>query len=79
VVIGAGSVSQAIAHEVSAGKHVLLADRHVEVFHRAFMKGDGIVDGTDFVCLPGRVRARIYTELTEISDHGSKPPQWSSM
>jgi hypothetical protein len=43
------------------------------------MKGDGIVDGTDFVCLPGRVRARIYTELTEISDHGSKPPQWSSM
>jgi hypothetical protein len=51
----------------------------LKFFIGAFMKGDGIVGGIDFVCLPGRVRARIYTELTKISDHSSKPPPWSSM
>jgi NAD(P)-dependent dehydrogenase (short-subunit alcohol dehydrogenase family) len=33
VVIGAGSIGQAIARRVSAGKHVVLADLHPEVKH----------------------------------------------
>jgi len=43
------------------------------------MKGDGIVNGMDFVRLPDQVQARIYTELTKITDRNGKPLQWSFM
>ena len=35
VVIGAGSIGQAIARRVSAGKHILLADLHKENYDAA--------------------------------------------
>ena len=37
VVIGAGSIGQAIARRVSAGKHVLLADLRLEAAEAAAM------------------------------------------
>jgi phosphate transport system substrate-binding protein len=51
----------------------------LKFFTWAFMKGDGIVDGMDFVRLPDQVQARIYTELTSITDRNGKPLQWSFM
>ena len=39
VVIGAGSIGQAIARRVSAGKHVLLADLKVENARAAAKRG----------------------------------------
>jgi phosphate transport system substrate-binding protein len=51
----------------------------LKFFTWAFMKGDGIVSGMDFVRLPDQVQARIYTELTSITDRNGKPLQWSFM
>jgi phosphate transport system substrate-binding protein len=51
----------------------------LKFFTWAFMKGDGIVNGMDFVHLPDQVQARIYTELTKITDRNGKPLQWSFM
>lgn len=51
----------------------------LKFFTWAFMKGDGIVNGMDFVRLPDQVQARIYTELTKIADRSGKPLQWSFM
>ena len=51
----------------------------LKFFTWAFMKGDGIVNGMDFVRLPDQVQARIYTELTKIADRNGKPLQWSFM
>lgn len=49
----------------------------LKFFTWAFMKGDRIVSGMDFVQLPDRVQARIYNELTKIADLNGKPLQWS--
>lgn len=51
----------------------------LKFFTWAFIKGDEIVNGTNFVRLPDRVQARIYKELTRISDKNGKPLQWSML
>lgn len=51
----------------------------LKFFTWAFMKGDELVNGADFVRLPDRVQARIYNELTKITDRDGKPLQWSMM
>jgi NAD(P)-dependent dehydrogenase (short-subunit alcohol dehydrogenase family) len=40
VVIGAGSIGQAIARRVSAGKHVVLADLHQSNADAAYFYGE---------------------------------------
>ena len=44
VVIGTGSIGQAIARRVSAGKHILLADLHNENSDAGFKVSTAIVD-----------------------------------
>lgn len=51
----------------------------LKFFTWAFMKGDGMVSGADFVRLPDRVQARIYSELTKITDRDGKPLRWTLM
>lgn len=51
----------------------------LKFFTWAFMKGDGMVSGADFVRLPDRVQARIYSELTKITDRDGKPLRWNLM
>jgi phosphate transport system substrate-binding protein len=49
----------------------------LQFFTWAFMKGDSIVDGMDFVRLPDRVQSRIYSELTKITDVKGAPLHWA--
>jgi phosphate transport system substrate-binding protein len=49
----------------------------LKFFTWAFLKGDIMVDNIDFVRLPDRVQARIYNELTKITDGNGQPLQWS--
>jgi phosphate transport system substrate-binding protein len=49
----------------------------LKFFTWAFMKGDQIVTQMDFVQLPDLVQARIYNELTKITDAKGNPLQWS--
>ena len=49
----------------------------LKFFTWAFLHGDGIVDRMDFVQLPDRVQARIYNEMTKITDQSGTPLQWS--
>ncbi len=51
----------------------------LKFFTWAFLKGDSIVSGVDFVRLPDQVQARIYRELTTITDRDGKPLQWNLM
>jgi phosphate transport system substrate-binding protein len=51
----------------------------LKFFTWAFLKGDNIVSGVDFVRLPDQVQARIYRELTTITDRDGKPLQWNLM
>lgn len=51
----------------------------LKFFTWAFMRGDGIVGDADFVRLPDRVQARIYNELTKVTDKEGKPLRWSMM
>jgi phosphate transport system substrate-binding protein len=51
----------------------------LKFFTWAFLKGDEIVSGADFVKLPDRVQARIYSELTKITDQDGKPLRWNLM
>jgi phosphate transport system substrate-binding protein len=51
----------------------------LKFFTWAFLKGDEIVNGADFVKLPDRVQARIYSELTRITDRDGKPLRWNLM
>ena len=51
----------------------------LKFFTWAFIKGDDIVSDTNFVRLPDRVQARIYKELTRITDKNGKPLQWSML
>lgn len=49
----------------------------LKFFTWAFMHGDRIVTGMDFVQLPDRIQARIYNEMTRITDQNGTPLQWS--
>lgn len=51
----------------------------LKFFTWAFMNGDGMVSGADFVKLPDRVQARIYSELTKVTDREGKPLRWNLM
>jgi len=51
----------------------------LKFFTWAFMRGDGIVGDADFVRLPDRVQARIYNELTKVTDKAGQPLRWSMM
>lgn len=48
----------------------------LKFFTWSFIKGDAIVGDLDFVRLPDRVQARIYNELTKITDASGKPLNW---
>jgi phosphate transport system substrate-binding protein len=48
-------------------------------FTWAFMKGDQFVDGMDFVRLPDTVQARIFKEMTRITDRDGRPLQWTML
>jgi phosphate transport system substrate-binding protein len=45
-------------------------------FTWAFMKGDKLVGDVDFVRLPDMVQARIYGDLTRVSDVKGQPLKW---
>lgn len=49
----------------------------LKFFTWAFLKGDKLVSNIDFVRLPDRVQARIYNELTQITDAKGNPLHWS--
>jgi phosphate transport system substrate-binding protein len=49
----------------------------LKFFTWAFLKGDQMVGDLDFVRLPDAVQARIYNELTKITDENGKPLQWN--
>jgi phosphate transport system substrate-binding protein len=49
----------------------------LKFFTWAFMKGDKLVSNIDFVRLPDRVQARIYNELTKITDTSGAPLHWN--
>ncbi|MGZ3157780.1 MAG: phosphate ABC transporter substrate-binding protein PstS [Burkholderiaceae bacterium] len=51
----------------------------LKFFSWAFMHGDHIVNGIDFVRLPDRVQARIFKEMTKITDTQGKPLQWAAL
>jgi NAD(P)-dependent dehydrogenase (short-subunit alcohol dehydrogenase family) len=71
VVIGAGSIGQAIARRVSAGKHVLLADLRLETADAAAkVLGDaGFEVSTTTVDVSSRVSVRALVEkATELGD-----------
>lgn len=48
-------------------------------FTWAFMKGDQLADEMDFVRLPDPVQARIFKELTRITDRDGRPLQWTML
>lgn len=48
-------------------------------FTWAFMKGDQLADGLDFVRLPDAVQARIFGELMRIVDMNGRPLQWTML
>ena len=45
-------------------------------FTWAFMKGDQLVGDVDFVRLPDMVQARIYGDMTRVSDVNGEPLKW---
>ena len=49
----------------------------LKFFTWAFLKGDKLVGNIDFVRLPDRVQARIYSELTQITDAKGAPLHWT--
>jgi phosphate transport system substrate-binding protein len=49
----------------------------LKFFSWAFMSGDQIVSGIDFVRLPDRVQARIFKEMMKITDRQGAPLRWS--
>ena len=49
----------------------------LKFFTWAFLKGDQMVGDLDFVRLPDAVQARIYNELTKITDTSGKPLHWN--
>lgn len=49
----------------------------LKFFTWAFVNGERIAEGASFVHLPDSVQARIYAELTRITDVHGKPLQWS--
>ncbi len=51
----------------------------LKFFSWAFLKGDHLVDGADFVALPDAVQARVFGELTKITDARGQQLQWSPM
>jgi NAD(P)-dependent dehydrogenase (short-subunit alcohol dehydrogenase family) len=79
VVIGAGSIGQAIARRVSAGKHVLLADLRQENADAAaevladagFETSTAVVD----VSLPKSVRV-LVEQATASTSASAEPARW---
>ena len=49
----------------------------LKFFSWAFMKGDHIVSGIDFVRLPDPVQARIFKEMMKITDASGSPLKWT--
>jgi phosphate transport system substrate-binding protein len=49
----------------------------LKFFTWAFVNGERIADGGSFVHLPDSVQARIYADLTRITDRSGVPLQWS--
>jgi phosphate transport system substrate-binding protein len=49
----------------------------LKFFSWAFMHGDHIVSGIDFVRLPDLVQARIFKEMVKITDAQGSPLRWS--
>jgi predicted dinucleotide-binding enzyme len=68
VLIGAGSIGQAIVRRVSAGKHVLLADlrqENAEAAAKTLLMGPdgGFITGSDFLMDGGVTAAYWFGEL----------------
>lgn len=51
----------------------------MKFFCWGFIQGDHLIAGMDFVRLPDAVQARIFKELTKVTDGKGKPLQWSPM
>jgi phosphate transport system substrate-binding protein len=49
----------------------------IKFFTWGFIHGDAVMGKTDYVRLPDNVQARIFAELTGITDAGGVPLQWS--
>jgi hypothetical protein len=76
VVIGAGSIGQAIARRVSTGKHVVLADLRIEIGALgAFLMGPegAFITGSDFLIDGGVTAAYFYGNLAPTSDTQDAP------
>ena len=48
----------------------------LKFFTWCFMNGDHLVNSVDLVRLPDSIQARIFKEMTTVSDAGGKPLQW---
>lgn len=51
----------------------------LKFFSWAFIKGDHLAEGADFVSLPDSVQARVYGEMLKIKDDKGNPLNWSPM
>lgn len=49
----------------------------IKFFTWGFLHGDAVIGKTDYVRLPENVQARIFAELTAITDAGGAPLKWS--
>ena len=60
-----------------AAKNVETATATLKFFTWAFMNGDRFVNNVDFVRLPDALQARVFKEMTTVTDTVGKPLNWS--
>ncbi|MDE2430237.1 MAG: phosphate ABC transporter substrate-binding protein PstS [Burkholderiales bacterium] len=74
------------AWPITMGTFILLPQAAVNVektsatlkfFTWAFMNGDKFVNSVDFVRLPDALQARVFKEMTTVTDQNGKPLHWS--
>ncbi|NMM26699.1 MAG: phosphate ABC transporter substrate-binding protein PstS [Glaciimonas sp.] len=51
----------------------------LKFFNWAFMHGDHLATGLDFVRLPDTMQARVYAEMLKVTDQNGKPLHWSEL
>jgi phosphate transport system substrate-binding protein len=49
----------------------------LQFFTWSFMNGDYLVGGVDFVRLPDAIQARVFKEMTSVTDADGKPLKWT--
>lgn len=92
---GSGSFEESLSNRggqqtwpITAGTFILVAQTSknppntismLKFFSWAFIKGDHLADGADFVALPDSVQARVFKEMLKIRDEKGKTLDWSPL